>query len=69
MFGKRKTTNTKKNIRKRPHKGNRERCLNLNDGIGVTDVYGKGNWLRREREGGSNEEKQNVFTPSGSVVT
>ena len=27
------------------------------------------NWLRRGREGGSNEEKQTVFIPSGSVVT
>jgi hypothetical protein len=26
---------------------NRERFLNLNEGIGVTGVYGKGNWLRR----------------------
>ena len=23
--------------------------MNLNDGIGVTDVYGKGNWLRNGR--------------------
>ena len=32
-------------------RANRERCLNLNEGIGVTDLYGKGNWLWREREG------------------
>ena len=33
-------------------RANRERCLNLNEGIGVTDMCGKGNWLRRGREGG-----------------
>ena len=33
-------------------RANRERCLNLNEGIGVTDVYGKGNWLKRGREEG-----------------
>ena len=43
----------------------RERCLNLNKGIGVTDVYGKGNWLRRGREGGLNEEIETVSIPSG----
>ena len=50
-------------------RANRVRCLNLNESIRVTDVYGKGNWLRRGREGGLNEEKQTVFIPSGSVVT
>ena len=31
--------------------------------------HGKGNCLWKRREGGSNEEKQTVLIPSGSVVT
>ena len=34
-------------------KANRNRCMNLNEGLGVTTtIYGKGKegWLRRERE-------------------
>ena len=60
---------SRKNLENAHIRAIRERCLNLNEGIGVTDVYGKGNWLRRGREEGLNEEKQTVFTPSGSVVT
>ena len=29
----------------------KEICMNLNDGLGVTDVYEMGKWLRRGREG------------------
>ena len=34
-------------------KENKERCMNLNDGIGVTKIYvrGKGAWIKRENEG------------------
>ena len=33
-------------------KANRNRCMNLNEGLGVTTIYGKAKegWLRRERE-------------------
>ena len=69
MFGKRKRIIPRKILKSAHIIANRERCLNLNEGIGVTGVHGKGNWLRRGREGGSNEEKQTVFIRSGSVVT
>ena len=31
-------------------KANRNRCMNLNEGLGVNTIYGKGKegWLRRE---------------------
>ena len=34
-------------------KANRSRCMNLNEGLGVTTIYGKGKegWLRSGREG------------------
>ena len=34
-------------------KENKERCMNLNDGIGVSTIYerGKGAWIKRENEG------------------
>ena len=67
MFRKRKVTNTKKILESAHMSANRKMCLNLNEGIGVADVHRKGNWLRRGRR--SNEEKQTVFIPSGSVVT
>ena len=33
-------------------RGNKQRCMNLNEGIGVSTVYGKGKraWLRRKQE-------------------
>jgi hypothetical protein len=36
---------------KNPRKTNKNRCMNLNDGFGVTAVYGKEKeeWLRRGR--------------------
>ena len=48
-------------------KANRNRCMNLNEGLGVTTIYGKGKkgWLRRERE--SLHKKDNKLC--SSVVT
>ena len=50
-------------------RANRERCFNLNEGIGVTYVYGKGNWLRRQRQKGLKKEKQAVFISSALLET
>ena len=34
-------------------KENKERCMNLNEGIGVNTIYGigKGAWIKREKQG------------------
>ena len=34
-------------------KENEERCMNLNEGIGVSTIYGKGKgaWIKREKQG------------------
>ena len=31
-------------------KENKQKCMNLNEGIGVSAVYAKGTWLRRGRQ-------------------
>ena len=34
-------------------KENKERCMNLNEGIGVNKIYGRGRnvWIKRDKQG------------------
>ena len=47
-------------------KANKERYMNLNDGLGVTDVYGKGKWLRRGRERAFKETNKLCLLPAAT---